>query len=128
MIKRFTLTAENKEQVIPLIGQYLRNLDCTKPQSVVISEEKKKRTLPQNARLHKIIGMCAKESGYTVEQMKWTFKSELLEPVEWVAYKGIQSPIFKSTADMNTVELNTFMEGCENLAAQWYGIRLPAEE
>ena len=95
---------------------------------VTIEEDKPNRSGQQNRRLHKIIGMCSKESGYTIEEMKMTFKRELLAPISHFDYKGTKCPIFKSTADMKVAELNEFMEGVENLAAQWYSVILPAEE
>jgi len=95
---------------------------------VMVDDKKEKRSGQQNRRLHKIIGMCAKESGYTIEEMKFTFKAELLEPEAWVDYKGRKTPIFESTATMTVGKLTEFMEGVENLAAAWYQVRLPAEE
>jgi len=95
---------------------------------VVIRPHKSKRSLQQNARLHKIIGLCAKEAGYTINEMKLTFKAELLEPVEIVKVKGWNVPVYKSTADMTVGELNDFMHGVENLAAQWYGVVLTVED
>jgi len=127
-MKRFTLTSDNHDEVIPRIGQFLRSLNFEKPQRVTIDDKKETRSVQQNRRLHKIIGMCATESGYTIEEMKFTFKAELLEPEAWVDYKGRKTPIFKSTATMSVSELNEFMEGVENLAAQWYSVVLPFDE
>ena len=95
---------------------------------VIIREHKPNRSLQQNNRLHLIIGECAKESGYSIAEMKMEFKKELLAPIGWHDYKGRKCPIFKSTKDMKVAELNEFMEGVENLAAQWYSVILPAEE
>jgi len=95
---------------------------------VIVQERKAKRSGQQNRRLHKIIGMCAKEAGYTIAEMKITFKEELLEPLEIVEIKDYRIPEFKSTAAMSVSELNSFMEQVENLAAKWYSVRLPAME
>jgi len=71
--------------------------------------------------------MCAKEAGYSIAEMKLSFKTELLEPLEILKIKGFRVPIYQSTAQMKVAVLNSFMEGVENLAALWYSVVLPAE-
>jgi len=126
--RKFILSPDNKDAVMPNLGQYLRALDIQTPIEVLVREHKSKRSSQQNRRMHKIIGMCAKEAGYTIEEMKLTFKAELLEPLELIKVKGFRVPIYKSTAAMNTHELNDFMEGIERLAAQWYQVTLAAAD
>ncbi|MDX8400812.1 MAG: recombination protein NinB [Gallionellaceae bacterium] len=99
--------------------------DNDAPMEMIIRPWKSKRSGQQNRRLHKIIGECAKESGYTIEEMKMVFKTEILEPVSWFDYKGHKCPQYESTAQMNVTELNAMMEGVENLAALWYSVVLP---
>lgn len=96
------------------------------PHEVIIRPVKSKRSLEQNARLHKIIGMAATEAGYTIQEMKDKFKEELLEP--WAYEAKTNKPIYKSTADMSVKELNLFMEAVERLAAIWFNVSLPYDE
>jgi len=123
--KTFRITAANRDQVLPRIESFLKS--CDVDAAVTIKEYKATRSGQQNRRLHKIIGLCAKEAGYTIEEMKLTFKTELLEPLEILKIKGYRVPVYKSTAQMKIGELNEFMEGVENLAALWYSVVLPAE-
>jgi len=129
MAKRFKLTKENVLQVAQVIHKWIlaQSIDSL-PLEVVIKPYKRNRSLQQNARLHKIIGECSKESGYTIDEMKMEFKKELLPPIGHFDYKGHKCPVFKSTKDMKVDELNEFMEQVENLAAKWYGVRLPHGE
>jgi len=123
--KYFKITPENRDDIMPRLGELLRSRE--KPLRVTVESDEPTRSGQQNRRLHKIIGMCAKESGYSIEEMKLTFKSELLQPIEVVKVRGFRIPIYKSTAAMKVGELNEFMEGVENLAALWYAVRLPAD-
>ena len=116
------VSADVRERVRELIGLAPEGYE------VIIQEHKPNRSGQQNRRLHKIIGECSKESGYTILEMKMEFKKELLEPIGYYDYKGHKCPIYKSTADMKVAELNEFMEGVENLAAEWYQVILPARE
>ena len=125
MKKAFRITPENRADIMPRLGELLRSSE--KPLRVTVENDEPTRSGQQNRRLHKIIGMCSKESGYSIEEMKLTFKSELLQPIEVVKVRGFRIPIYKSTAAMKVGELNEFMEGVENLAALWYAVRLPAD-
>jgi len=125
MTKTFRVTQANQGDVLPRIESFLRA--CDADMIVTVKEYKVTRSGQQNRRLHKLIGMCAKEAGYTIEEMKLSFKTELLEPIEILKIKGFRVPIYKSTAKMKVAELNEFMEGVENLAALWYSVVLPAE-
>jgi len=124
MNKIFRITPANRDDVLPRIESFLRASDADV--AVTISEYKVTRSGQQNRRLHKIIGMCAKEAGYSIAEMKLSFKTELLEPLEILKIKGFRVPIYQSTAQMKVAELNSFMEGVENLAALWYSVVLPA--
>jgi len=123
--KTFRITPVNQDNVIPRLESFLRA--CDADMIVTVKKYKATRSGQQNRRLHKIIGMCAKEAGYTIEEMKLTFKTELLEPLEILKIKGYRVPVYKSTAKMKVAELNQFMESVENLAALWYSVVLPAE-
>jgi len=127
MQKSFFMTKENRREVMPRLGDYLRSIELDNPARIRIDEKQDTRSQQQNRRLHKIIGMCSKEAGYSIEEMKFTFKRELLSPETWVEYKGRKVPLFKSTAAMRIGELNEFMEGVENIAAEWYSVVLADE-
>jgi len=128
-MKRFIFRPDNRQQILQVISNYLSAQgDAALPLEVVVKPYKAKRSLMQNARLHKIIGECSKESGYSIAEMKMEFKKELLPPVAWFDYKGHKCPLYQSTADMNVSELNAFMEGVENLASSWYSVTLPFDE
>jgi len=124
--KRFRIDTNNIESVMPRLGAYIREFvrEQGKPLAIGVAEDKATRSGQQNRRLHKIIGLCADEAGYTIEEMKLTFKTELLEPLEIIKVKGFRVPIYPSTANMKVAELNQFMEGVENLAAAWYNVLL----
>jgi len=125
MQKNFRITPDNREEVMKSLGAFLRASDVEL--AISVKEYKKKRSEGQSRRLHKLIRLCAEESGYSVTEMKLTFKGELLTPSDIIEIKEYRIPDYKSTADMNIAELNSFMEGVENLAALWYNIVLPAE-
>jgi len=123
--KYFKITPANRADIMPRLGEYIRSQD--KPLRIKCEEDKETRSSQQNRRLHKIIGMCAKTSGYSIQEMKLTFKAELLEPLEIIKVKGFRVPIYPSTAAMSIAELNSFMTDMENLASLWYGVMLPSE-
>jgi len=125
MNKIFRITPANQDDVLPRIESFLRASDVD--MIVTVKEYKATRSGQQNRRLHKILGLCAKEAGYSISEMKLTFKTELLEPLEILKIKGFRVPIYKSTAKMKVGDLNEFMEAVENLAALWYSVVLPAE-
>jgi len=122
--KTFRITPANQGDVLPRLESFLKA--CDVDMIVTVNKYKATRSGQQNRRLHKIIGMCAKEAGYTIEEMKLTFKTELLEPLEILKIKGFRVPIYQSTAKMKVGDLNEFMNGVENLAALWYSVVLPA--
>jgi len=126
VIKRFTLTAENKEQVIPLIGQYLRNLDCTKPQSVVISDNKETRRSQQNRLYWKWVSIIGNELGYERQEMHDTLVFRLLGMVDKVIL-GKPVCMLASTHDMSVADFSDYMERVSRFAAEM-NIKLPAED
>ena len=115
------------EGVLKRAASILQSLegDFTELHEVIIRPYKSKRSDEQNRRLHKIIGMCAAESGETIDGMKKAFNRELLEPIAFKAKTN--EPIYQSTADMNVSELCDFMSKVEMLAAQWFSVTLPYE-
>jgi len=122
--KTFRITPANQDDVMPRLESFLKA--CDADMIVTVKEYKATRSGQQNRRLHKLIGLCAKEAGYSISEMKLTFKTELLEPLEILKIKGFRVPIYKSTAQMKVGDLNEFMEAVENLAALWYSVVLPA--
>jgi len=93
-----------------------------------ISEHKSKRSLQQNARLHKLLGMMADFTGDDIESMKLEMKAKFLEPLAQLNLPNGQTWVqFKSTAKMNFRELNAFMEKVEAFAAITLQVSLPPE-
>jgi len=125
MKKSFRINPENRDSVMPRLAETIRGSE--KPLCVDCYDDEPKRSSQQNRRLHKIISLCSHESGYSIEEMKLTFKAELLHPIEIVKVRGFRIPVYKSTAAMTVKELNKFMEETENLAALWYSVILPPE-
>jgi len=111
-----------KERVM----DYLHDVPVDGKTEVVFRIYKASRSLDQNARLHSLIGMCADEAGYTIEEMKLVFKEQLLQPIQVIEVGQYRVPVYKSTAKMKTKEFNEFMERVEFLASQWYHVALPA--
>jgi len=94
----------------------------------LIRPHEKKRSNPQNDRLHKLLRMMADFNGDSIEDMKLEMKLKFLEPMaQKVLPNGSVGVEFKSTARMTTVELNDFMEKVEAFAAMELQITLPAQ-
>jgi len=93
-----------------------------------ITEHKSKRSLQQNARLHKLLGMMADFTGDDIESMKLEMKAKFLEPLAQLNLPNGKTWVqFKSTAKMNSRELNAFMEKVEAFAAMHLQIALPVD-
>lgn len=83
----------------------------------------KKRTLPQNARLHKLFTELAAnvkaKDGLYHPALWW----KAIMKAEWLGFDEYQKPngetvyVLRSTANLNVEELNEFMEKVEHYAA-----------
>lgn len=104
----------------------LEVLDLKWPQTMTLKRKVKRRTLNQNALLHKWITIMAEDCGYTIDEMKQALKEELLEPIFYEAL-GKRRKRWPSTAEMDTKALSDFMAKIDILAAKM-GIALPRPE
>jgi len=71
-MKRFILTAENRAEVIPRIGEFIRALDCEKPKVVKFTEQT--RTTEQNAKMWPMLHDLEKQAdiqGIKLNKAEW---------------------------------------------------------
>lgn len=81
---------------------------------MIIQPYKAKRTLEQNAYLHKLLADIANFTGDSLASTKSDMKQEFLEPLSRRQMKnGDWQVEYPSTADMNTKELSEFCEKIE---------------
>lgn len=92
---------------------------------VELKKYRENRTLKQNAYLHLILTWYGFELGYTVEEVKQDiFKREICKDFFIKEKKG--RTVFKSTRDLDTLEMTQAIEKFRNHAADDMGIYLPA--
>lgn len=103
--------------------QALRQLDITKPWQFTLKRYYPRRTLSQNARLHKLLHLIADETGNDLEDVKTAFKEMFLEPVNITIGKR-QFMVRGSTAKQDTAQLSKFMDKIEAYAARELGVQL----
>ena len=125
-MKRFTLTAENRAEVIPRIGEYIKSLNCEKPQTVVVDERKETRRTRQNNLYFKWVKIIGDECGYEKPKMHDILVYDILG-METKIIHGKEVETLPSTRDMNVGDFSDYMERVSRFAAN-LGIRLPAEE
>ena len=94
-----------------------------------LTEKKPRRTIPQNAYLHLLLGYFAAETGNTLEWVKREFYKKVCNPDIFVAEKADKLAgrvrYLRSSADLTTEELSTTIERFRNWAADTAGIYLP---
>lgn len=95
---------------------------------VEIKQHKPKRSLSQNALLHKWFGVIADETGDTADGVKYDLKRMFLPSVERESrITGESVMVPKRTRDLTKEEMRDFMTRIEAWAATW-GIALPHPE
>lgn len=125
-MKRFTLSSDNKDTVIPAIGQYLRALNLDKPHKVEIDDKKENRRTQQNRLYWKWVSIAGEELGYERQEMHDTLVLELLGMMtKEIAGKTVET--MHSTHDMSVGDFSDYMEKVSRWAAKMH-IRLPMEE
>jgi len=125
MTKRFTLTNDNRAEVIPRIGEYLKALNCEKPHSVIISERKETRRTQQNSLLWKWYSVIGDELGYTRDEIHDLLRYKILG-MESKEIAGEAIETLPSTTKLSVGEFSEYMEQVSRFAASM-NIRLPAE-
>lgn len=92
---------------------------------VEVLERREVRTLAQNNYLHLILSWYALETGYTLEEVKQDiFKRQICRDIFLIIKGGRE--VFRSTADINTLEMTNAIERFRNHSANDLGIYLPA--
>lgn len=97
---------------------------------VELSEHKPRRTTPQNAYLHLLLGMFAMETGNTLEFVKQMYFKRLVNPDLFVErrydkYLG-EIEVLRSSRDLDTGEMTTAIERFRNWAVAEGEVQLPA--
>ena len=125
-MKRFTITADNAETVIPAIGKYLRAMSLESPQEVAIKPHKRKRSDEQNRRLWSIYRVIGDELGYTDDEIHALMVYKHLGMLtKEIAGQTIE--YLPSTTKLNTSEMSEYQERIERWAGTM-NIRLPYYE
>lgn len=94
-----------------------------------VTEKKQKRSLSQNSYLHLLLGYFASQTGNTLEWVKQQYYKKTCNPDLFVGEKqdkflGLVKYI-RSSADLNTEEMNLSIERFRNWSAMEAGIYLP---
>jgi hypothetical protein len=114
------------------IEQARRRLLMLEKQGACIEIRKKqvKRTLPQNAYLHLILGYFASQIGETLEYVKKFYYKAHCNPDLFVIHKEdriyhVKTTVLRSSADLTVDEMSTSIERFRNWAANEIGIYIP---
>lgn len=91
---------------------------------VQIRPHKKKRSNPQNNLYWQWLGLLAKETGHTSEQLHEVFKRELL-PRDYITLAGVEKEVAKTTTKLSTAEFTDYLEQIAAFAATELGVYLP---
>jgi hypothetical protein len=96
---------------------------------VEMTEKKQKRSLPQNAYLHLLLGYFASQTGNTLEWVKQQYYKKLCNPDLFIGERDDRFlgrvRYVRSSADLRTDEMNLSIERFRNWSASEAGIYLP---
>ena len=96
-----------------------------------LTEKKPKRSLPQNAYLHVLLGYFAAQTGNTLEWVKREYYKKLVNPTiirtKEDRYMGVVKYL-RSSADLDTAEMTATIDRFRNWSAGEAGIYLPAPD
>ena len=121
--QKYTLREQRHREALKLL---IDTLDPSKLWDVEIKPHVKKRSLDQNSRVHKIIGLIAKETGNTHDAIWEIAKQEFVVP-EVVEINGRVYNI-RTTKNKDTIDFSEFMEAVEAWAATEFGITLAFDD
>lgn len=98
---------------------------------IEITEKKPTRTIKQNRYLHLILGFFASETGYTLEEVKQEIFKKIVNPA--LFYEGEIGEIvtiqrWRSTADLDTLEMTQAIEKFRDYSSAEAGIYLPSPD
>jgi len=102
----------------------------SKNAKIEVLEKRKNRTYSQNNYLHLILGWFALEYGDTMEEIKQEIFKKIVNPdlfeVEFINYKtGEVRMRWRSTSELNTVEMSTAIERFRNYSVNRFNLYLP---
>ena len=100
---------------------------------VELSEKKQRRTTPQNAYLHLLIGEFAMQTGNTIEWVKQEYfkrhcNAELFVRTTLDKLTKMEIVVLRSSRDLDTGEMTTAIDRFKHWAAEECGIELPDAE
>ncbi len=108
---------------------HISGLDPAKSWRITVVRYVKGRSLPQNALLHKWIGIIADDIGDDADSVKYDLKRMFSPPVERTSkITGEITMEPKPTSAMTTLEMTEFMDKVLAFAASQLGIILPVPE
>lgn len=84
-----------------------------------------KRTNRQNAYLHVCLGFVAQETGYTIEEAKTLMKRQF---GRYLVYQKNGETFYKTTAELDTLQLTEFIEYIRHTASESLGVYIPTPE
>lgn len=116
-------TEEQRHRALEIIGR----LNLGKPWKVTIERHTQKRSLQQNAWMHKIFSVVADHTGNSMEDIKLAYKDMFLGKVA-VEFGDEVRMVPRSTARLSTQEMSEFTEKIMAHAQSELGIILPAQE
>ncbi|MDM1547407.1 recombination protein NinB [Empedobacter falsenii] len=98
---------------------------------IEITEKKPTRTIKQNRYLHLILGFFGSETGYTLEEVKQEIFKKIVNPA--LFYEGEIGEIvtlqrWRSTADLDTLEMTQAIEKFRDYSSAEAGIYLPSPD
>ncbi|WP_314060117.1 recombination protein NinB [Empedobacter brevis] len=98
---------------------------------IEIIEKKPTRTIKQNRYLHLILGFFASETGYTLEEVKQEIFKKIVNPA--LFYEGeigelVSIQRWRSTADLDTLEMTQAIEKFRDYSSAEAGIYLPSPD
>lgn len=99
---------------------------------VELTEKKPRRSLPQNKYLHVILAYFGTQTGNTLEWVKQQYYKKLVNPDLFIREKEDKYlgriKVLRSSADLDTAEMNLSIERFRNWAAQEAGIYIPSAD
>lgn len=112
-----------RDRAIDLIGK----LDLSKPWRITVERYRRKRTLGQNALLHRYFGIIARETGNSPEDIKEAYRDMFLPKVP-VRIGDEERLIGQSTTKLDTKQMSELVDKVYHHAASELGILLPLAE
>lgn len=90
---------------------------------VDITEKRKKRTLSQNNYFYLILSYYGMHTGYTLEEVKFTLKTEICFDI--FGYEKNNANFLRSSADLNTKEMTLVIDRFKEYSLKYANLRLP---